>query len=274
MPANVIDRARAPIVAMVHHPLCLEAGLSEARARTSFTRFEKAALAKARRIITTSRITADTLVRGLRRAARRASPSPSPAPTRAARAAATNRHAASAGRRLDRAAQGLRSARPRARHAQRPGLAPDHRRRHRPQRRRDTRSRRRHRALAGLAPRIARSPARSARATRRALRDRRRVRHVVALRGLRHGAGRGAWRAACRSSAPPAAPPRTRFPTPPASRSRPATKPLSRMPSARCCATPACAVAWPTRRGRQPRSLPRWEDTAAKIAAVIKELAR
>ena len=44
----------------------------------------------------------------------------------------------------------------------------------------------------------------------------------------------------------------TTLSTQPASRSRPATKPPSRMPSARCCAIPACAAAWPTRRGRQP----------------------
>ena len=61
MPAHVIDRARAPIVALVHHPLCLEAGLSKPRQDELFA-LEKAALAKARRTITTSRITADTLV--------------------------------------------------------------------------------------------------------------------------------------------------------------------------------------------------------------------
>src|SRR5258708_2345675 len=31
MPGDVIGRVRAPIVALVHHPLCLEAGLAEAR---------------------------------------------------------------------------------------------------------------------------------------------------------------------------------------------------------------------------------------------------
>jgi glycosyltransferase involved in cell wall biosynthesis len=61
MPAHVIDRARAPIVALVHHPLCLEAGLSKPRQDELFA-LEKAALAKARRTITTSRATADTLV--------------------------------------------------------------------------------------------------------------------------------------------------------------------------------------------------------------------
>ncbi|HJZ44420.1 MAG TPA: glycosyltransferase family 1 protein, partial [Hyphomicrobiaceae bacterium] len=31
MPAEIIRRVAAPIVALVHHPLCLEAGLSEPR---------------------------------------------------------------------------------------------------------------------------------------------------------------------------------------------------------------------------------------------------
>ena len=31
LPADLIKGVRAPIVALVHHPLCLEAGLSEAR---------------------------------------------------------------------------------------------------------------------------------------------------------------------------------------------------------------------------------------------------
>ena len=61
MPAHVIDRARTPIVALVHHPLWLEAGLSKPRQDELFA-LEKAALAKARRTITTSRITGDTLV--------------------------------------------------------------------------------------------------------------------------------------------------------------------------------------------------------------------
>jgi glycosyltransferase involved in cell wall biosynthesis len=61
MPAPIIERARARIVALVHHPLCLEAGLPKPRQDELFA-LEKAALAKARRTITTSRITADTLV--------------------------------------------------------------------------------------------------------------------------------------------------------------------------------------------------------------------
>jgi glycosyltransferase involved in cell wall biosynthesis len=61
MPAEVIARVRAPIVALVHHPLCLEAGLTEAR-QDALHALEKAALALARRVIVTSRITARTLV--------------------------------------------------------------------------------------------------------------------------------------------------------------------------------------------------------------------
>jgi glycosyltransferase involved in cell wall biosynthesis len=61
MPAEVIGRVRAPIVALVHHPLCLEAGLSEAR-QDALRALETAALALARRIVVTSRVTARTLV--------------------------------------------------------------------------------------------------------------------------------------------------------------------------------------------------------------------
>lgn len=88
MPANVIDRARAPIVAMVHHPLCLEAGLSKARQDELYA-LEKAALAKARRTITTSRITADTLVRDFSVPRARITVA-EPGTERAGRAAATN----------------------------------------------------------------------------------------------------------------------------------------------------------------------------------------
>ena len=45
----------------MHHPLCLEAGLSKARQDALYA-LEKAALALARRIVVTSRITARTLV--------------------------------------------------------------------------------------------------------------------------------------------------------------------------------------------------------------------
>ncbi len=60
MPAEVIQRVRPPIVALVHHPLCLEAGLSEARQEELHV-LEKAALALARRVVVTSARTARTL---------------------------------------------------------------------------------------------------------------------------------------------------------------------------------------------------------------------
>jgi glycosyltransferase involved in cell wall biosynthesis len=61
MPAEVIERARAPIVALVHHPLCLEAGLAKGR-QDALRALEKAALALARRVVVTSQVTARTLV--------------------------------------------------------------------------------------------------------------------------------------------------------------------------------------------------------------------
>ena len=60
MPPEVIARVPAPIVALVHHPLCLEAGLLKARQNELFA-LEKAALARAGRIVATSEITARTL---------------------------------------------------------------------------------------------------------------------------------------------------------------------------------------------------------------------
>ena len=61
LPAAAIGRVRGAIVALVHHPLCLEAGLSKARQDALYA-LEKDALALARRIVVTSRITARTLV--------------------------------------------------------------------------------------------------------------------------------------------------------------------------------------------------------------------
>ena len=61
MPAELVGRVRAPIVALVHHPLCLEAGLAPARQR-QLRELETAALALARRVVTTSATTARTLV--------------------------------------------------------------------------------------------------------------------------------------------------------------------------------------------------------------------
>jgi glycosyltransferase involved in cell wall biosynthesis len=61
IPTGVIQRANSPIVALVHHPLCLETGLAEARA-AELRASETAALTLARRVIVTSRTTARTLV--------------------------------------------------------------------------------------------------------------------------------------------------------------------------------------------------------------------
>ena len=61
MPAAALAGLKQPIVALVHHPLGLEAGLSLARQR-QLTDLETAALALARRVIVTSRATQRTLV--------------------------------------------------------------------------------------------------------------------------------------------------------------------------------------------------------------------
>jgi glycosyltransferase involved in cell wall biosynthesis len=61
MPADLISRLRGPIVALVHHPLCLEAGLTRAL-QEELHALEKAALGIARHIIVTSPSTADALV--------------------------------------------------------------------------------------------------------------------------------------------------------------------------------------------------------------------
>jgi glycosyltransferase involved in cell wall biosynthesis len=61
LPASCIARVRAPIIALVHHPLCLEAGLSPPRQHELFN-LERAALAFARRIVVTSRTTGNTLL--------------------------------------------------------------------------------------------------------------------------------------------------------------------------------------------------------------------
>jgi glycosyltransferase involved in cell wall biosynthesis len=60
MPADVISRIRAPIIALVHHPLCLEAGLSKDR-QEALHALEKTALTLAKRVVVTSQITARTL---------------------------------------------------------------------------------------------------------------------------------------------------------------------------------------------------------------------
>jgi glycosyltransferase involved in cell wall biosynthesis len=60
LPSWCLDQIQAPIVALVHHPLCLESGLTPA-ASTLLRASETAALARAARIITTSASTAALL---------------------------------------------------------------------------------------------------------------------------------------------------------------------------------------------------------------------
>jgi glycosyltransferase involved in cell wall biosynthesis len=60
MPASLIERFDRPIVALVHHPLCLEAGLTPSRAE-ALRALEIAALAHARRVVVTSPMTGRTL---------------------------------------------------------------------------------------------------------------------------------------------------------------------------------------------------------------------
>jgi glycosyltransferase involved in cell wall biosynthesis len=61
MPPDVIERAPCPIIALVHHPLCLETGLSEAR-QAELRTSEVLALSLARSVIATSAATARTLI--------------------------------------------------------------------------------------------------------------------------------------------------------------------------------------------------------------------
>jgi glycosyltransferase involved in cell wall biosynthesis len=60
MPLACLDAVRAPIVALVHHPLYLETGLSDAR-RSALQLTEKAALSRAVQVIATSASTASLL---------------------------------------------------------------------------------------------------------------------------------------------------------------------------------------------------------------------
>ena len=60
MPAELISPLKGPLIALVHHPLCLEAGLAKSRQDQLFA-LEKAALARARHVIVTSSTTAATL---------------------------------------------------------------------------------------------------------------------------------------------------------------------------------------------------------------------
>ncbi len=60
MPLACLERVRAPLVGLVHHPLFLESGLSDAR-RSALWTSEQAALAHAAHVITTSGSTAETV---------------------------------------------------------------------------------------------------------------------------------------------------------------------------------------------------------------------
>ncbi len=60
LPAALIDTLPSPILALVHHPLCLEAGLDDKR-RDALLASELAALARARHVLVTSPTTAATL---------------------------------------------------------------------------------------------------------------------------------------------------------------------------------------------------------------------
>jgi len=61
MPVDVIAKTSCPIVALVHHPLCLETGLSAAR-QTVLRASEIAALRLVRHVVVTSAATARTLI--------------------------------------------------------------------------------------------------------------------------------------------------------------------------------------------------------------------
>lgn len=84
LPERVIVRVAAPIVALVHHPLGLETGLSREDS-VRLTENERRALAHARRVVATSETTAETLRRDFGVAAERLSVA-APGTDRAARA--------------------------------------------------------------------------------------------------------------------------------------------------------------------------------------------
>jgi glycosyltransferase involved in cell wall biosynthesis len=84
LPIASIEPVTSPIVALVHHPLCLEAGLSQAR-QQELRALETAALARAARVIVTSPLTARTLAADFGVSARRITVA-EPGTDRAARA--------------------------------------------------------------------------------------------------------------------------------------------------------------------------------------------
>jgi glycosyltransferase involved in cell wall biosynthesis len=89
MPADLVARIRQPIVALVHHPLCLEAGLTPAQAADLRAR-ETAALTFARAVIVTSPATAGLLTADFGVASSRITVA-EPGTNRAARATGTGR---------------------------------------------------------------------------------------------------------------------------------------------------------------------------------------
>ena len=158
------------LVALVHHPLALESGIS-AQDAAAFRASERAALASARAIIATSRATVRVLADGLRRRARPRQRGRTRHRSRRGRAAGRERHRCVAGRRRGGAAQGIRPSRRRACDAEGFVLAARHRGRQEPRSRdrakiagRDRPPRSRRRAYAWRARYRAKSFRRSMRA--------------------------------------------------------------------------------------------------------------
>ncbi len=97
MPGWCLDALRARLVALVHHPLCLETGVAAA-AQAALRRSETLALARAAHVITTSRSTADLLVRDFGVTAERLSVAePGTAPALRAARVGSPQHLLSAG---------------------------------------------------------------------------------------------------------------------------------------------------------------------------------
>ena len=181
-------KARRPLIALVHHPLALETGVTPEDARM-LQASEQAALAATHGVIVTSAPTArpGCRLRRRRRPDHRGAARHRP---RRGRARQQRRHRAAAVGRCGGTAQGLRRADRGARHARKLAVAAVHRRRPHARCRDGGATRFRHRAL------------RSRRAHRCARRGRSRSRAValcrgghfragVAFRGLRHGLRRG-----------------------------------------------------------------------------------
>ena len=190
--AGRADRARARAHRRARAPSAVPGGRArQGAAGRSCCALEKAALALARRIVVTSAATARTLRCRISRCPRTRSPSPSPAPIRRRARVGRRRTAAVAQRRLDRAAQGLRHARARARASEGPRLAAHHRRADRSQPAGARGAAAPPLRETGLGDRITLVGAGWPGGAGGVVRLGRRLRHAVPLRGLRHGAGRG-----------------------------------------------------------------------------------